>query len=155
MRWPARKIRVGLGALGIQTSRRGKGARMPKVEYQRSPTSGLVTIVIPTYRADDYIGQALRSISEQSYCDWELIVVEDASQGKTEGIVKQFAADHPQHRVVYLRNEKNSGPSHSRNVAFQQARGEFIALLDADDRWLATHLTASIQQLRESEADLV
>lgn len=128
---------------------------MPKVEYQRGPTSGLVTIVIPTYRADDYIGQALRSISEQSYCDWELIVVEDASQGKTEGIVRQFAADHPQHRVVYLRNERNSGPSHSRNVAFQQARGEYIALLDADDRWLATHLAASVQQLRESEADLV
>lgn len=128
---------------------------MPKVEFSQAATSGLVTVVIPTYRADDYIGEALTTISRQRYTHWELVVVEDASQGRTEEIVRQFAADHPQHRVLYLRNEKNSGPSHSRNVAFQQAHGEFIALLDADDRWIDTHLDASLKQLREQQADLV
>ncbi|MGI8982066.1 MAG: glycosyltransferase family 2 protein [Pirellulaceae bacterium] len=125
-----------------------------KVEYPQTHVSGLVTVVIPTYRADDYIGEALTTISRQRYPQWELIIVEDASQGKTEGIVRQFAADHPGHRVAYLRNEKNSGPSHSRNVAFQEARGEFLALLDADDRWIDTHLTASLKQLRDQQADL-
>lgn len=128
---------------------------MPKVEFPQPAVSGLVSIVIPTYRADDYIGEAMTTISRQRYTHWELIVVEDASQGKTEGIVRQFAADHPGHRVVYLRNEKNSGPSHSRNVAFREAHGEFIALIDADDRWIDTHLVASLKQLREQEADLV
>ncbi len=128
---------------------------MAKFEYSQPATSGLVTVVIPTYRADDYIGEALTTISRQRHSHWELIVVEDASQGNTEGIVRQFAQDHPQHRILYLRNEKNSGPSHTRNVAFQEARGEFIALLDADDRWIDTHLVASLKQLREQEADLV
>jgi teichuronic acid biosynthesis glycosyltransferase TuaG len=128
---------------------------MPLVEFPEAAVSGLVSIVIPTYRADDYIGQALETVSRQQHTQWELIVVEDASQGKTEGIVRQFAADHPGHRVVYLRNEKNSGPSHSRNVAFLQSRGEFIALLDADDRWMETHLAAALKQLQEQQADLV
>ncbi len=128
---------------------------MPKVTYPEAATSGLVTIVIPAYRLDDYIGKALRSISEQSYTNWELIVVEDASQGKTEGIVRQFAQDHPDNRVVYRRNEKNSGPSHSRNVAFLEARGEFLALLDGDDRWLNTHLAASLRVMQEQNVDLV
>ena len=127
---------------------------MPKVEFPQAATSGLVTVVIPTYRADDYIGEALTTISRQRYPHWELIVVEDASQGRTEGIVRQFAVDHPEHRVLYLRNEKNSGPSHSRNVAFQRARGEFIALIDADDRWMDTHLIASLKPLQEQQADL-
>jgi len=127
---------------------------MSNVEFPKAASEGLVSIVIPTYRADEYIGQALASISRQEYQHWELIVVEDASQGKTEGIVREFARNHSQHRVLYLRNEKNSGPSHSRNVAFQQAQGEFVALLDADDRWLSEHLAASVAALQGTQADL-
>jgi glycosyltransferase involved in cell wall biosynthesis len=127
---------------------------MPIVEFPQAATSGLVTVVIPTYRADDYIGEALTTISRQEYRHWELIVVEDASQGKTESIVREFARSHSHNRVLYLRNEKNSGPSYSRNVAFQQARGELIALLDADDRWLSEHLAASVAALQSTQADL-
>jgi glycosyltransferase involved in cell wall biosynthesis len=140
---------------GFYSSPRNQDAIMSKVEYPQAPTNGLVTVVMPTYRADDYIGEALATIAGQEYPHWELIVVEDASRGRTEGIVKQFAQAHPRHRVVYYRNEKNSGPSHSRNVAFLEARGEFIALLDADDRWLETHLAASLKVMGDKNADLV
>ncbi|MBC7853006.1 MAG: glycosyltransferase [Pirellulaceae bacterium] len=124
------------------------------MEFPTAASEGLVSIVIPTYRADDYIGQALATIAGQEYRHWELIVVEDASRGKTESIVKEFARDQSQHRVIYLRNEKNSGPSHSRNVAFQEAHGEFVALLDADDRWMNGHLAAAVAMLRGKQADL-
>ena len=127
---------------------------MHRSDFQRSATNGLVSIVIPAFRMDDYIGETLQSIADQSYTNWELIVVEDASQGKTEAIVKQFEQEHPSHRVIYRRNEKNGGPSHSRNVAFLEASGEFIALLDADDRWLPTHLAASLEALQQENADL-
>ena len=128
---------------------------MPNMEYSEPAVSGLVSIVIPAYRADPFIGDALRSIARQTYPGWELIVVEDASQGKTEGIVRQFAREHGGRRVVYLRNEKNGGAGFSRNVAFREARGEFVALLDADDRWMDMHLAASMKTIQESQSDLV
>ena len=118
---------------------------MTAVIYSQEATPGLVTVVIPAYRADDCLGEALAAIDGQTYSNWEVIVVEDASQGMTQAIVQDFAKEHPQHRVAYFRNEKNRGPSHTRNVAFQEARGEFIALLDADDRWFQTHLAANVQ----------
>ena len=70
---------------------------------------------------------AVTTISRQRYPHWELIVVEDASQGKTEGIVRKFADDHPRHRVVYFRSEKNSGPSHSQARPLTPVRAAFIA----------------------------
>jgi glycosyltransferase involved in cell wall biosynthesis len=127
---------------------------MSAVNYSQDATPGLVTVVIPAYRADDCIGEALAAVDRQTYANWEVIVVEDASRGTTQAIVENFAGQHPQHRVVYFRNENNSGPSHTRNVAFQQARGEFIALLDADDSWFQTHLAATLKALREQQVDL-
>ena len=127
---------------------------MTAVIYSQEATPGLVTVVIPAYRADDCLGEALAAIDGQTYSNWEVIVVEDASQGMTQAIVQDFAKEHPQHRVAYFRNEKNRGPSHTRNVAFQEARGEFIALLDADDRWFQTHLAANVQVLRGQQVDL-
>ena len=116
---------------------------MSNVEFPKAASEGLVSIVIPTYRADEYIGQALASISRQEYQHWELIVVEDASQGKTEGIVREFARNHSQHRVLYLRNEKNSGPSHSRNVAFSRHKESLSRC------WMPTTAgSASISRLR-------
>jgi glycosyltransferase involved in cell wall biosynthesis len=128
---------------------------MSALTYSQEAIPGLISIVIPAYRADDFIGEALRTIARQTYTNWELILVEDASQGKTEGIVRQFAGEHPTRRVTYLRNEKNGGAGFSRNVAFREARGEFVALLDADDRWLDTHLAASMKAMQETNADLV
>lgn len=127
---------------------------MSTVTFSQDATPGLVTVVIPAYRADDCIGQALAAIAGQTYANWEVVVVEDASRGTTQAIVEDFARQQPLRRVVYARNEHNRGPSHTRNVAFQQARGEFIALLDADDSWFPTHLAATLKVLREQQVDL-
>lgn len=128
---------------------------MEKISWNESATPGLVSIVIPTYNKDKYIGETLESIGRQEYTNWEVIVVEDSSRGETEQIVRNFAAQHPHNRVDYSRNEQNSGAAFSRNVGFKRARGEFIALVDADDRWLPAHLTVSLQELARTGADLV
>jgi Glycosyl transferase family 2 len=127
---------------------------MNSISFAHEPVPGLVSIVVPTYCMERYIGQALDSIAAQSYPHWELIVVEDGSLGPTQQIVEAFARRHPQHRVEYSRNDRNRGVSHSRNFAFAKTSGEFVALLDADDRWLPDHLAKSIEQLRASGADL-
>ncbi|HEX3600648.1 MAG TPA: glycosyltransferase family 2 protein, partial [Lacipirellulaceae bacterium] len=86
--------------------------------------------------------------------NWEIVVVEDSSRGATEAIVKQFAAQHPSQRVDYSRNERNSGAAFSRNIGFTKARGEFVALLDADDRWLPDHLAVCVRALEQGTSDL-
>jgi len=127
---------------------------MAAISFTRSEVPGLVSIIIPTYRAEQYIGETLDSISRQTHPHWEVIVVEDGPAGPSQRIVEQFARRHPERRVEYSANGRNYGPSHSRNVAFAQAAGEFVALLDSDDRWFPDHLERSIRELRDAGSDL-
>src|SRR5687767_8608489 len=99
----------------------------------------LISICIPSYKADKYLGAALASVKEQTLTDWEVIVTEDGSKDRAEEIVKEFAATVTQ-TVVYQRHEVNRGLPATRNTSIAAARGEFIAFLDADDKWVAGHL---------------
>jgi glycosyltransferase involved in cell wall biosynthesis len=116
---------------------------------------GLVSVVIPTRDAEQYIGATLDSIGAQAYRDWEVIVVEDGPAGPSRDIVAAFAARFPGHRVDYSHHPRSLGPSAARNTALTRATGEFVALLDSDDRWLPSHLSRSVDQLRHTGADVV
>ena len=115
---------------------------------------GLVSVVVPAYRADRFLHGALDSVRRQRYSAWELIVVEDGSEGATQSLVEALAQEFPERRVVYLRHEQNRGLGATRNTAIQAAQGEFVALLDADDLWLETHLAAAVEALNETSADV-
>jgi glycosyltransferase involved in cell wall biosynthesis len=128
---------------------------MESFNYANAPIEGLVSIVVPTYHKELYIGETLNSIGWQTYPQWELFVVEDSSVGPTEQMVADFARRHSEHRVEYSRNDRNRGAAHSRNVAFAKCRGEFVALIDADDRWFPEHLAKSVDALRSTGKDLV
>lgn len=128
---------------------------MTPIKFAHPQHAGLVSVVIPTFKKDLYIQATLDSIAAQSYDNWELLVVEDSSTGRTEQIVRAFAQQHPRQRVVYSRNVRNYGASHSRNVGFAQAKGQYVALLDADDRWLPDHLAMAVRELQAYRCDLV
>jgi glycosyltransferase involved in cell wall biosynthesis len=117
-------------------------------------TPGLVSVTIPAYCAERFIGEALASVAYQTYPYWEVIVVEDGSTGPTRAIVEEFARQHPFHRVEYSRCDPNHGTGVTRNFTFARAQGEFIAILDADDRWFPSYLTASVQALQASGKDI-
>jgi GT2 family glycosyltransferase len=127
---------------------------MATISFEQGETKGLVSIVVPTYQKERFIAESLASIHWQTYTDWELLVTEDSSRG-AQPIVEEFARQHPDHRVEYSRNDRRRGASHSRNVAFAKARGEYIALLDSDDRWFPEHLASSVKALQTSGKDLV
>ncbi len=114
----------------------------------------LVSVIMPAYRADRHIGAALEGIVRQTHAAWELVVVEDGSAGATQKTVERFAAEAAAHRVAYLRHDTNQGAGAARNTALAQARGEFVAFLDADDVWRDGHLEASIAALVGQEADV-
>jgi glycosyltransferase involved in cell wall biosynthesis len=129
--------------------------KMSLIAFEHNETRGLISVVIPTYCGERFIGDALTSISSQTDQNWEVIVVEDGSRGATERIVGEFAARHPLHRVHYSRNEQNRGPSHTRNTAFRHVRGQYVALLDSDDRWLPDYLAAMREAIESTGKDIV
>jgi glycosyltransferase involved in cell wall biosynthesis len=99
-----------------------------------------VSIIIPTYNRGEFIGQAIQSVIDQTYSDWELIVVDDASTDDTESIVADFIKNDEKNRkngrIKYIRQEKNIGISRNRNSGIEKAVGTYIAMLDSDDVWL-------------------
>lgn len=94
-----------------------------------------VSIVMPARNAAEHIADALRSVVEQTYNDWEAIVVDDGSSDGTASIARAVDS-----RVQVLENPTPGGPAAARNLAIDHARGELVALLDADDQWLPHYL---------------
>lgn len=93
--------------------------------------SGLVSIIMPSYNTARYIGESIASVKAQTYTDWELIIVDDASTDDTDDVVKRVLSP----KIRYLKNERNCGAAVSRNRALCEARGKWIAFLDSDDLW--------------------
>jgi glycosyltransferase involved in cell wall biosynthesis len=114
----------------------------------------LISICIPAYNAEQFLSAALESIRVQRFTDWELIVTEDGSRDSTEDIVRKFALS-VQQPVRYERHEQNLGLPATRNTGIAAARGEWIALLDADDVWTTGHLEAAAALIPGTSSELI
>src|SRR5688572_25567911 len=114
----------------------------------------LISICIPAYNAERFLVAALDSVRAQRFTDWELIVTEDGSRDSAEEIVRNFARTVTQ-SVRYDRHEHNLGLPATRNTGIAAARGEWIALLDADDVWTAGHLESIAALIPGTSAELI
>lgn len=108
--------------------------------------SELVSIITPTFNAEKYIRDTLQSVLNQSYQNWEMILVDDASTDQTVKIINDFAEKDVRFKLFKL--SKNSGNGFARNVALEKATGKYIAFLDADDLWFPLKLEKQIQFLK-------
>ena len=117
----------------------------------QQPTS--VSVVIPAFNAELFIGRAIESALSQTLAPLEVIVVDDASSDGTREAVQALAATDARVRLVTL--PINGGPSVARNAGFETARGEWIAVLDADDAYLPQRLEMLAQVGRAFSADIV
>ncbi len=88
-----------------------------------------VTVIIPTYNSAKYILPALGSVFSQSYKDFEVIVVDDASTDGTQELLASIS----DHRFTYILEKENRGPGYCRNIALEKGKGKYIILLDSDD----------------------
>lgn len=102
-----------------------------------------VSVVMPAYNAEKYISEAIDSILEQTYSDFEFIIINDCSTDYTEEIILSY--DDP--RIVYLKNEKNMGVAATLNRGLAIAQGEYIARMDADDISLPERFEKQVQFL--------
>jgi teichuronic acid biosynthesis glycosyltransferase TuaG len=106
---------------------------------------------MPAYNASKYIGESIESVVWQSYKDWELIVVDDASTDDTRGIVQRYIDSDDRIKMVTLSNN-HGAPAGPRNVGVAEAVGKWIAFLDADDLWHPEKLVTQMSVLRKTEA---
>lgn len=92
----------------------------------------LVSIIMPSYNTGRYIAQSIQSVLAQTYENWELWIVDDASDDNTDEVVAPFLTDT---RIHYIKLPHNSGAAVARNRALREAGGRWIAFLDSDDLW--------------------
>lgn len=102
---------------------------------------GLVSIIMPSWNTAQYIGESIQSVLNQTYSNWELIIVDDCSTDNTDEIVSVFTDE----RIKYLKNKENLGAALTRNRAIETANGEWIAFLDSDDLWNANKLEHQLE----------
>ncbi|MSP18902.1 MAG: glycosyltransferase family 2 protein [Bdellovibrionales bacterium] len=119
-----------------------------------STRSCLVSIIIPCYKAEKELPEALQSVSEQIHTEWELVVVNDGWEDSTEKIVTDFQAIHPKQKIKYIKHPKNRGLGATRNTAMAAATGDYIAFLDHDDLWEKNHLSIGVETLSTEGTDI-
>lgn len=102
----------------------------------------LVSIITPAYNCSKTILETFKSIENQSYSNWEWIVIEDHSSDNTFELVNNLAAANK--KIVLLRTPKNSGTATARNLGIDKAKGRFVSFLDADDLWKPNKLQIQI-----------
>lgn len=112
-----------------------------------------ISIIMPLYNAERYLEECLNSVSRQTFTDFELICVNDASTDSTLEIVEHFREKDT--RIRILSNEVRSGAAYSRNRGMEEAAGEYLSFLDGDDIFDEEMLCAAYQAAEECKADIV
>src|SRR5438876_3167163 len=105
-----------------------------------------ISVIIPLFNKAAYVERALAAVAAQTFTDFEAIVVNDGSTDEGPQIVKAFSDAR-----VRIIDQDNLGPGAARNRGIAEARGEFVAFLDADDEWLTEYLSESVRLLDENK----
>lgn len=110
----------------------------------------LVSVIIPAYNRAAVLPRAIKSVLGQTFSDYEIVVVDDASKDNTSEVLKGFTDE----RIVYIRHASNKGGAAARNTGIERSRGEWVAFLDSDDAWLPEKLAQQIELLTKSESNV-
>ena len=108
----------------------------------------LVSIIMPSYNSGRFIAETINSVLNQTYSNWELIIVDDCSSDNTGEIIKEYKKRYS--NIIYKVLEKNSGAAIARNEALKLAQGKYIAFLDSDDIWMPEKLEKQIDFMKKN-----
>ena len=109
-----------------------------------------VSIIVPVYNVEKFISQTVESVINQTYKNWELLIINDNSGDKSYEIVKRYSEKDD--RIKVINAEKNIGVVRGRNKLIDMAEGQYIAFLDADDYWTENKLERQISFMKEKNA---
>ncbi|HEY1754597.1 MAG TPA: glycosyltransferase [Bryobacteraceae bacterium] len=107
----------------------------------------LVSVIVPVYNAEGFVGQTIESALRQTYRNLEIIIVDDGSTDRTHAVIQSLAAADSRIRVIL---QQNSGVARARNRGLAEARGEFVAPLDADDLWDPAKIECQVRRMLDA-----
>ena len=111
----------------------------------------LISIITPTYNCGKFIGETIETVLNQTYKNWEMIIVDDESKDNTEEVVSTYKDP----RIKYIRLTENPGAAIARTRAMQEAKGKYMAFLDSDDLWKSNKLEAQIKFMKKNNYNFV
>ena len=112
-----------------------------------------VSVITPTYNAQEFIVETISSVQNQSFQDWEMVIVDDHSTDGTAQMINDAAAGDA--RIIPVLRKENGGAAEARNAGIRRARGRYIAFLDADDLWLSNKLERQLAFMRDGDLPFV
>ncbi|HEY4011413.1 MAG TPA: glycosyltransferase family 2 protein [Acidobacteriaceae bacterium] len=121
-----------------------------KTESPSERRAGLVSVVMPAHNSERTLAESVRSVLAQTYPDWELVFVDDASTDGTLTLARELAREEPRIRVLSL--EQNVGVAEARNRGIEAGTGQYLAFLDSDDLWLPDKLEVQVEFMRSTGA---
>lgn len=107
----------------------------------------MVSIITPVYNCEKFIVDTLESVLDQTYSNWEMILVDDLSTDNSAKIIKKYVKKDK--RFIYIKLKENSGAAIARNTALEKSKGRFIAYLDADDLWDKEKLEKQVKFMKD------
>ncbi len=111
-----------------------------------------ISIIMPVYNGEKFLREALNSVLEQTYTDWELLIINDNSNDSSDEIINKFMDQCD--KIIYIKNVDNLGVATSRNIGIDKATGEFVAFIDCDDIWYVNKLEQQIEFVNMTYCDM-
>ncbi len=115
--------------------------------------SALVSIITPTFNSANFIAATIKSTQNQTYKNWEMIIVDDGSTDNTEEIILSLIEKDT--RIQFYKLNQNSGPAVARNTGIERANGKYLTFIDADDIWFSGFIENSIKTIEETKIPFV
>jgi len=112
----------------------------------------LVSIITPNFNASKFVVDCLKSVQNQTYGNWEMIIIDDASTDNSVAIIENCISGDDRIRLVKL--NENSGPAVARNVGIEASKGDYIAFLDSDDSWISEKLEIQVVFMQKNDIAL-
>lgn len=114
----------------------------------------LISIITPTYKnSKEELIRAIKSIKNQTYKNWELLIIDDNIDDNYSDIVKEAVKIIDDKRIIYIKNQQNLGSAKSRNIGISNSKGSYISFLDADDEYLPLKIESQYRLMKNRNAD--
>ena len=107
----------------------------------------LVSIIMPSYNAENYIAESIESVLHQTYSNWELVITDDRSSDRTPEIVQAYCQKDS--RIDFVIAKRHTGIAGTRNQCLARVKGRFVAFLDNDDLWVPEKLEKQVRFMQE------
>lgn len=109
----------------------------------------MISIITPCFNAEKFISQTIESVLNQTYLNWELIIVDDCSSDNSKEVVESYKCNDS--RIILLESTFNQGVAATRNIAIDFAKGDYVAFLDADDQWDSNKLALQLAYMEKND----